>query len=76
MDRELKDARKIFDHDDDQVGTGRKVVEELDVSVDGTVATGTGKGKGSTKGKGKRNAGRRGSDATEETVTKKRKVDG
>ncbi|GAM39091.1 transcription factor TFIID complex subunit [Talaromyces pinophilus] len=76
MDRELKDARKIFDHDDDQVGTGRKVAEELDVSVDGTVATGTGKGKGSTKGKGKRNAGRRGSDATEETVTKKRKVDG
>lgn len=71
MDRELKDARKIFDHDDDQVTTGRKVVEELDVSVDGTVATGGGK-----KGKGKsKRGGRRGSDAAEETVSKKRKVD-
>lgn len=77
MDRELKDARKIFDHDDDQVGgAGRKVAEELDVSVDGTVATGAGNQKGTGKGRGKRNAGRRGSDATEETVSKRRKVDG
>jgi transcription initiation factor TFIID subunit 13 len=72
MDRELKDARKIFDHDDDQVAGGRKVAEELDVSVDGTVATGTGK---KSKGKGKR-SGRRASDATEETASKRRKVDG
>ncbi|KAH8697015.1 putative transcription initiation factor TFIID subunit 13 [Talaromyces proteolyticus] len=71
MDRELKDARKIFDQDDDQVTTGKKAVEDLDVSVDETEGT-TAAGKKS-KGKGKRVA-RRGSDATEDTVSKKRRV--
>ncbi|CRG85226.1 transcription initiation factor TFIID subunit D11 [Talaromyces islandicus] len=71
MDRELKDARKIFDQDDDQVTTGKKIAEELDVSVDGTVETATGK---KSKGKGKRVA-RRDSDATEDGAPKKRKVD-
>lgn len=72
MERELKEARKAFDQNDDQVGTlkdtGKKGLEELGESVDGTI---TGGRKG--KGKGKRGA-RRDSDATEETVSKKRKV--
>lgn len=73
MDRELKDARKIFDQDDDQVATGmgKKVAEEIDVSVDGTVETSTGK---KSKSKGKRSA-RRDSDATEDSTSKKRRVD-
>ncbi|KAJ5289442.1 Phospholipid methyltransferase [Penicillium atrosanguineum] len=77
MERELKEARKAFDQNDDQVakGAGKKgapVPEDDDnVSVTGTV---TGK-KG--KGKGKRAAAnRRGSDATEESVPKKRKTIG
>ncbi|PWY81823.1 TFIID-18kDa-domain-containing protein [Aspergillus heteromorphus CBS 117.55] len=68
MERELKEARKAFDQNDDQVGNlkdaGKKGLEEAGESVDGK--------KG--KGKGKRNA-RRDSDATEDnTVPKKRKV--
>lgn len=69
MERELKEARKAFDQNDDQVGNlkdaaGRKGLEDLGESVaDGKKA----------KGKGKRGA-RRGSDATEDTVVKKRKV--
>ncbi|KAI9376828.1 transcription initiation factor IID, 18kD subunit-domain-containing protein [Aspergillus egyptiacus] len=68
MERELKEARKQFDQNDDQVGNlkdaGKKGLEELGETADGK--------KG--KGKGKRGA-RRDSDATEDTVTtKKRKV--
>ncbi|OJJ38631.1 hypothetical protein ASPWEDRAFT_48830 [Aspergillus wentii DTO 134E9] len=74
MERELKEARKAFDQNDDQVGNlkdaaGKKGLEDLTESVDGTT---TGK---KNKGKGKRNA-RRDSDATEETMPKKRKVVG
>ncbi|OJZ87987.1 transcription initiation factor TFIID subunit 13 [Aspergillus piperis CBS 112811] len=69
MERELKEARKAFDQNDDQVGNlkdaGKKGLEELGESVDGK----------KSKGKGKRNA-RRDSDATEDTAPKKRKVVG
>ncbi|KAL2802128.1 putative transcription initiation factor TFIID subunit 13 [Aspergillus granulosus] len=69
MERELKEARKAFDQNDDQVGNlkdaGKKGLEEL--SGDGPVD-----GKKS-KGKGKR-AARRDSDATEDTAVKKRKT--
>lgn len=76
MERELKEARKAFDQNDDQVGAlkeaGKKGLEEHGDSVDGTTTTGAGK---KSKGKGKRGA-RRGSDATEETASKKRKIVG
>ncbi|KAL4868145.1 transcription initiation factor IID, 18kD subunit-domain-containing protein [Aspergillus spectabilis] len=69
MERELKEARKAFDQNDDQVGNlkdaGKKGLDEL-----GEGAAADGK-KG--KGKGKRVA-RRDSDATEDTTVKKRKV--
>ncbi|PYH95829.1 TFIID-18kDa-domain-containing protein [Aspergillus ellipticus CBS 707.79] len=69
MERELKEARKAFDQNDDQVGNlkdaGKKGLEEVGESVDGK----------KSKGKGKRNA-RRDSDATEDTAPKKRKVAG
>lgn len=80
MERELKEARKAFDQNDDQVAkdAGKKGAappEDLDAeSVAGTTTT-TKKGKG--KGKGKRAAApRRESDATEESVPKKRKTIG
>ena len=73
MERELKEARKAFDQNDDQVANlkdaGAKGLNDLE-NADGTATKGK---KG--KGKGKR-AMRRGSDATEETLSKKRKVDG
>lgn len=69
MERELKEARKAFDQNDDQVGNlkdaGKKGLEEMGESVDGK----------KSKGKGKRGA-RRDSDATEDTAPKKRKVAG
>ncbi|KAH8425737.1 putative transcription initiation factor TFIID subunit 13 [Aspergillus melleus] len=70
MERELKEARKAFDQNDDQVGNlkdaGKKGLEELGESADGK----------KSKGKGKRGA-RRDSDATEDTAPpKKRKVAG
>ncbi|KAJ5714314.1 Transcription initiation factor TFIID subunit 13 [Penicillium malachiteum] len=75
MERELKEARKAFDQNDDQVAkdAGKKApaaeVEEVD---NNDMASVTGK---KSKGKGKRAAGtRRGSDATEESVSKKRKT--
>lgn len=72
MERELKEARKAFDQNDDQVGalkeTGKKGLEEVGESVDGMSTTGK-----KSKGKGKRGA-RRDSDETEGTVSKKRKV--
>lgn len=80
MERELKEARKAFDQNDDQVAkdAGKKGAappEDLDAeSVAGTTTT-TKKVKG--KGKGKRAAApRRESDATEESVPKKRKTIG
>ncbi|KAL4946244.1 hypothetical protein BDV06DRAFT_183031 [Aspergillus oleicola] len=72
MERELKEARKQFDQNDDQVGNlkdaGKKGLEDL---ADAAADAGAGGKKG--KGKGKR-GGRRDSDATEDTATvKKRK---
>ncbi|KAL4954805.1 transcription initiation factor IID, 18kD subunit-domain-containing protein [Aspergillus filifer] len=71
MERELKEARKQFDQNDDQVGNlkdaGKKGLDEM---ADAAGDAGGKKG----KGKGKR-AGRRDSDATEDASTvKKRKV--
>ncbi|KAL4975452.1 transcription initiation factor IID, 18kD subunit-domain-containing protein [Aspergillus desertorum] len=69
MERELKEARKQFDQNDDQVGNikdaaGKRGLEEL-----GDVADGK-----KSKGKGKKGA-RRDSDATEDTsMVKKRKI--
>ncbi|KAF9887480.1 hypothetical protein FE257_010197 [Aspergillus nanangensis] len=67
MERELKEARKAFDQNDDQVGNlkdaGKKGVEDVGDSVDGK----------KSKGKGKRGA-RRDSDAGEDVASKKRKT--
>lgn len=71
MERELKEARKAFDQNDDQVAkdaAGKKALEEVAESVDGTTTAGK-----KSKGKGKRGA-RRDSVTTEESVTKKRKL--
>ena len=67
MERELKEARKQFDQNDDQVGNlkdaGKKGLEDIGENVaDGK----------KLKGKGKRGA-RRDSDATEDTTTTKKK---
>ena len=68
MERELKEARKAFDQNDDQVANlkdaSKKGLEDL--GEDGDAATTTGR-------KNKRGA-RRDSDATEETISKKRRV--
>lgn len=77
MERELKEARKAFDQNDDQVAKdagkkGAAVLEELEAA--GEAPTTSGK---KSKSKGKRAAApRRGSDATEESVSKKRKTIG
>ncbi|KAE8147013.1 transcription initiation factor IID, 18kD subunit-domain-containing protein [Aspergillus avenaceus] len=67
MERELKEARKAFDQNDDQVGNlkdaGKKGLEDLGENADGK----------KNKGKGKRGT-RRDSDATEDTAPKKRKT--
>lgn len=70
MERELKEARKAFDQNDDQVAkeAGAKGLRDLGESVDGTATTAGKKG----KGKGKR-AKR---DDDEEDGGKKRKVTG
>lgn len=77
MERELKEARKAFDQNDDQVAkdAGKKRPAVLEETEEGVfLAAGPGK-KG--KGKGKRAAAARsGSDATEESVAKKRKTIG
>lgn len=92
MERELKEARKAFDQNDDQVAkeAGKKraaaaaaaaaSLEEFGdpaaaaAGPEGSVAASVGR-KG--KSKGKRSAApRRGSDATEESVPKKRKTIG
>jgi transcription initiation factor TFIID subunit 13 len=73
LERELKEARKVFDQNDDQLGglkeTGKRGLEDLGDSLDGTAAGGAKK----TKAKGKRGA-RRGSDATDTTAPKRRKA--
>lgn len=70
MERELKEARKAFDQNDDQIANlkdaGKKGMDEVE---DGDATSVVGK---KIKGKNKRSA-RRGSDATEETISKKRK---
>ncbi|KAL4751498.1 hypothetical protein BDW72DRAFT_173488 [Aspergillus terricola var. indicus] len=69
MERELKEARKQFDQNDDQVGNlkdaaGKRGLEDLGDGGDGK----------KSKGKGKKGA-RRDSDATEDmSLAKKRKV--
>lgn len=77
MERELKEARKAFDHQDDQVAkeAGKKgaaaaaLDEDEAASVSGTAVS------KKSKGKGKRGAaGRRGSDVTDESAVKKRKT--
>ncbi|KAJ5622851.1 Transcription initiation factor TFIID subunit 13 [Penicillium lividum] len=75
MERELKEARKAFDQNDDQVAkdAGKKGTapgNPADAENEALPAP-TGK---KAKGKGKRAATRRGSDATEESVSKKRKT--
>ncbi|KAJ5768853.1 Transcription initiation factor TFIID subunit 13 [Penicillium odoratum] len=75
MERELKEARKAFDQNDDQVAkdAGKKGTapgNNADAETEALPAP-TGK---KAKGKGKRAATRRGSDATEESVSKKRKT--
>ncbi|OQD84744.1 hypothetical protein PENANT_c012G03340 [Penicillium antarcticum] len=83
MERELKEARKAFDQNDDQVAkeAGKKGAAAAaaaaaageDPEAAEAAATAGALKKG--KGKGKRGAGpRRGSDATEESVPKKRKT--
>ncbi|OJJ49573.1 hypothetical protein ASPZODRAFT_88819 [Penicilliopsis zonata CBS 506.65] len=71
MERELKEARKAFDQNDDQVANlkdaGKKGLGDPGESVDGAP------GAKKTKGKSKRGA-RRDSDATEDNAPKKRKV--
>lgn len=73
MERELKEARKAFDQNDDQIANlrdaGKKGVDEQE---DGDATSVVGK---KNKGKNKRGA-RRDSDATEETISKKRKTAG
>ncbi|KAJ5359953.1 Histone-fold [Penicillium concentricum] len=82
MERELKEARKAFDQNDDQVAkeAGKKgaaaaaaaaAAGEDPVAAEAAASATVKK----SKGKGKRGA-RRGSDATEESVSKKRKTNG
>ncbi|KAI2718461.1 hypothetical protein DTO013E5_8119 [Penicillium roqueforti] len=85
MERELKEARKAFDQNDDQVAkeAGKKgaaaaaaaaAAGENPVAAEAAAAATVTK---KSKGKGKRGAAtRRGSDATEESVSKKRKTIG
>ncbi|OAX83862.1 hypothetical protein ACJ72_01764 [Emergomyces africanus] len=86
IERELKEARRAFDQNDDRVGaTGKKGLEELAESVvdggDGSVAGATGTTAAGKKGKGKASTvmttGKRGVDSIfEGGLTKKRKSAG
>ncbi|KAL5341707.1 transcription initiation factor IID, 18kD subunit-domain-containing protein [Aspergillus crustosus] len=69
MERELKEARKAFDQNDDQVGNLKDAASKKGHEDVGEGAVDSKK----TKGKGKRGA-RRDSDVTEDTTIKKRKV--
>lgn len=76
MERELKEARKAFDQNDDQVAkdAGKKGAAAAAAAEDPEANDASAGGK-KAKGKGKRSAAnRRGSDATEESVAKKRKT--
>lgn len=79
MERELKEARKAFDHQDDQVAKDAKKKGAAAAALDedeGASVSGTAVSKKS-KGKGKRAAAvGRGSEATEESASKKRKTIG
>ncbi|KAJ5112231.1 Transcription initiation factor TFIID subunit 13 [Penicillium argentinense] len=70
MERELKEARKAFDQNDDQVAKDAGKKGKGAASDDEPTDAGK-----KNKGKGKR-AARRESDATEESVPKKRKTTG
>ncbi|KAJ5761951.1 uncharacterized protein N7511_005333 [Penicillium nucicola] len=83
MERELKEARKAFDQNDDQVAkdAGKKGAAAAAAAAaagedpEAAEAAATAGALKKAKGKGKRGAGpRRGSDATEESVSKKRKT--
>lgn len=83
MERELKEARKAFDQNDDQVAkdAGKKgataVVEDDEAGESAPPPSASGTTGKKSKGKGKRAAAaRRESDATEESVPKKRKTIG
>ncbi|KAJ5489652.1 Transcription initiation factor TFIID subunit 13 [Penicillium diatomitis] len=80
MERELKEARKAFDQNDDQVAkdAGKKGAAASPDDLDGSESvTGADKASKKGKGKGKRAAApRRESDATEDSVPKKRKTVG
>lgn len=72
MERELKEARKAFDQNDDQIANLKDAKKGIDEHEDGDATSVVGK---KNKGKNKRGA-RRDSDATEETISKKRKTAG
>lgn len=83
MERELKEARKAFDSNDDKIAkdaaskkAAGAAADDLDAMTDTlTAGTETAPKSKKSKGKGKRAAtARRGSDATEESVSKKRKT--
>ncbi|KAJ5794376.1 Transcription initiation factor TFIID subunit 13 [Penicillium paradoxum] len=85
MERELKEARKAFDQNDDQVAkeAGKKGAAAAAAAAaagedpEAAEAAATANVTKKSKGKGKRGAAtRRGSDATEESVPKKRKTIG
>ncbi|PGH30751.1 transcription initiation factor TFIID subunit 13 [[Emmonsia] crescens] len=87
IERELKEARRAFDQNDDRVGApGKKGLEDLADSAvdggDGSAAGGTGTGAAAAKkGKGKASSvmamGKRGADSISEgSLTKKRKSAG
>ncbi|KAJ5482356.1 hypothetical protein N7475_001168 [Penicillium sp. IBT 31633x] len=85
MERELKEARKAFDQNDDQVAkeAGKKGAAAAAAAAaagedpEAAEAAATANATKKSKGKGKRGAAvRRGSDATEESVSKKRKTIG
>lgn len=72
MERELKEARKAFDQNDDQIANLKDAKKGIDEHEDGDATSVVGK---KNKGKNKRGA-RRNSDGTEETISKKRKTAG
>lgn len=86
MERELKEARKAFDQNDDQVGANlkegakKKTLDSLAESVDefgaATAPGGTGNKRRKTKGKGKRAAAEKDSDLIEDAGAKRRKLEG
>ncbi|KAJ5248753.1 Transcription initiation factor TFIID subunit 13 [Penicillium chermesinum] len=77
MERELKEARRAFDSNDDKIAkdAASKKAAEGKEDGDGVLDAATSATGKKSKGKGKRAAAaRRGSDATEGSVSKKRKT--